>query len=356
MSEPESPTSANDRTYRFISDPGHKENLSGRVRAACLTCRKKKIKCSGELNCRTCREKGLVCEGLPERKKPSKRESSPPPLGPVPAGIHRKKKISLDRKQLLKQKATLSRESDAVASENSSYANTQAGNIESIMSLAGDDAPHLSQPSQPSGSQPAFRVNSWSLQQDQDDQPQLHAAESQGQSTLSPTATPASAVFWPPIEGSGTESIWPSAASEDQLHPIQQFFSSAQSIEPNGAGRRQTIALPLGFPRVHQGQATDITPIANAAYDALALLLAGRTAPSGLTPSANEFSSWLDAHYMDFASMAGPTAVQAVQGVAVGQKQQQTTIPQSNSTTRRDQIPARDNDYFGDLYHNWPHE
>ncbi|KAK5126648.1 hypothetical protein LTR85_009582 [Meristemomyces frigidus] len=65
-----SPTLMQDRMYRFIADPAHKENLSGRVSAACLNCRRKKIKCSGEVDCRQCQEKGLVCEGPPSRKRP----------------------------------------------------------------------------------------------------------------------------------------------------------------------------------------------------------------------------------------------------------------------------------------------
>ncbi|KAK3675303.1 hypothetical protein LTR78_004813 [Recurvomyces mirabilis] len=68
---------SSDRTYQFISDPTHKENLSGRVTAACLNCRKKKIKCSGEESCKQCNEKGLVCEGPPSRKRP-RRDSGPP--------------------------------------------------------------------------------------------------------------------------------------------------------------------------------------------------------------------------------------------------------------------------------------
>lgn len=52
------------REYRFITDPEHKENLSGRVRAACANCRRKKIKCSGTVPCRICEDKGRVCEGL----------------------------------------------------------------------------------------------------------------------------------------------------------------------------------------------------------------------------------------------------------------------------------------------------
>lgn len=82
-----------DQSFRFISDPTHKENLSGRVTAACLNCRRKKIKvrqtlygyttssltfwkCSGELNCSTCRERGLVCEGPPQRKRPRRDDTN----------------------------------------------------------------------------------------------------------------------------------------------------------------------------------------------------------------------------------------------------------------------------------------
>lgn len=95
MSFQESSNLSGDRVFQFISDPDHKENLSGRVRAACLTCRRKKIKCSGEINCRTCREKGLVCEGLPERRKPSRDVGDSLILGPTfPGRIERKRKPS----------------------------------------------------------------------------------------------------------------------------------------------------------------------------------------------------------------------------------------------------------------------
>ncbi|KAF2484146.1 hypothetical protein BDY17DRAFT_295097 [Neohortaea acidophila] len=60
------------RSYQFVSDPEYKENLSGRVRAACITCRRKKIRCSGEVPCQTCKERGVVCEGLTQRKRPHK--------------------------------------------------------------------------------------------------------------------------------------------------------------------------------------------------------------------------------------------------------------------------------------------
>ncbi|KAK3633279.1 hypothetical protein LTR56_002516 [Elasticomyces elasticus] len=55
-------------TFQFVGDPYHKENLSGRVTAACINCRRKKIKCGGGRECKACREKDLVCEGPSFRK------------------------------------------------------------------------------------------------------------------------------------------------------------------------------------------------------------------------------------------------------------------------------------------------
>ncbi|KAK3047326.1 hypothetical protein LTR09_011198 [Extremus antarcticus] len=63
---------SNVTVYHFVSDPGHKETLSGRVLAACANCRRKKMKCSGRIPCATCIEKGLICEGLVARKKPTR--------------------------------------------------------------------------------------------------------------------------------------------------------------------------------------------------------------------------------------------------------------------------------------------
>ncbi|KAK5697537.1 hypothetical protein LTR97_007675 [Elasticomyces elasticus] len=65
------------QTFHFVSDPNHKENLSGRVTAACLNCRRKKIKCSGEADCKQCRDKGLLCEGPPSRKRPNHETAIP---------------------------------------------------------------------------------------------------------------------------------------------------------------------------------------------------------------------------------------------------------------------------------------
>ena len=59
-------------TFRFISDPRHSETLSGRVRAACLNCRHRKVKCCGQMPCTTCKENRMSCGGLVERKRPKK--------------------------------------------------------------------------------------------------------------------------------------------------------------------------------------------------------------------------------------------------------------------------------------------
>lgn len=71
-------SNSDEKVYQFVSDPGHKETLSGRVRAACLTCRKKKMKCSGEIPCITCVEKGLACEGFVARKRPGRSAQQSP--------------------------------------------------------------------------------------------------------------------------------------------------------------------------------------------------------------------------------------------------------------------------------------
>lgn len=78
--------------YRFVSDSNftHTETLSGRVTAACVTCRRRvriaetrlrdqaniseqKTRCDGGMPCKTCKEKGIACEGFVKRRKPRKR-------------------------------------------------------------------------------------------------------------------------------------------------------------------------------------------------------------------------------------------------------------------------------------------
>lgn len=84
------PSPIDEKVYRFIFDPTfhHKENLSGRVRTACINCKRKvglerlarnptrltyvqKIKCNGQVPCVTCREKNISCEGFIKRRRPS---------------------------------------------------------------------------------------------------------------------------------------------------------------------------------------------------------------------------------------------------------------------------------------------
>lgn len=114
--------SPSDRVFQFISDPRHKENLSGRVRAACITCRRKKIKCSGEINCRTCQEKGLVCEGLPERKRPKRDSVDLGILDPLPAGVEQARRQSAGKKFSPKQRPTsLLRLANVTKSQDSGY-------------------------------------------------------------------------------------------------------------------------------------------------------------------------------------------------------------------------------------------
>ncbi|KAK0281701.1 hypothetical protein LTR35_007382 [Friedmanniomyces endolithicus] len=73
-----------DQTFHFINnEPNHKQNLSGRVSAACVNCRRKKIRCTGEADCRQCREKGLICEGPPSRRRPKREIESTGPWAQV---------------------------------------------------------------------------------------------------------------------------------------------------------------------------------------------------------------------------------------------------------------------------------
>ena len=51
-------------SYQFVTDPNYDETLSGRVRAACITCSRRKIKCSGGVPCETCLSHNRRCEGL----------------------------------------------------------------------------------------------------------------------------------------------------------------------------------------------------------------------------------------------------------------------------------------------------
>ncbi len=56
------------RQIRFVSTDGAPHAKRRRINAACLTCRKRKTRCSGERpKCRTCTNNGHECSGYAER-------------------------------------------------------------------------------------------------------------------------------------------------------------------------------------------------------------------------------------------------------------------------------------------------
>ncbi|EXJ87393.1 hypothetical protein A1O3_04352 [Capronia epimyces CBS 606.96] len=56
------------RQIRFVSTDGQPHTKRRRINAACLTCRKRKTRCSGERpECKTCTDNGHVCSGYAER-------------------------------------------------------------------------------------------------------------------------------------------------------------------------------------------------------------------------------------------------------------------------------------------------
>ncbi|KIX07999.1 uncharacterized protein Z518_02653 [Rhinocladiella mackenziei CBS 650.93] len=56
------------RQIRFVSTDGQPHTKRRRINAACLTCRKRKTRCSGERpECKTCTENGHVCSGYVDR-------------------------------------------------------------------------------------------------------------------------------------------------------------------------------------------------------------------------------------------------------------------------------------------------
>jgi hypothetical protein len=169
------PNSPSEKTFRFIDDPGHKENLSGRVRAACMTCRRKKIKCSGELNCRTCRERGIVCEGLPERRRPRRDSTNAITKDAVTTEALKRKgedlssPIRTSKKLKIRQDTASPKAQDSPKDDSFPLAIAQSERKERFLS------PSLSAPEPPSvnvkitykhSSKPsrAFHVDSWQLQ------------------------------------------------------------------------------------------------------------------------------------------------------------------------------------------------
>ncbi|KAK4508057.1 hypothetical protein PRZ48_001794 [Zasmidium cellare] len=383
MSGPNSPTLPNERTYLFISDPGHKENLSGRVRAACMTCRRKKIKCSGEINCRTCREKGLVCEGMPERKRP-RRDGGSIILDPVSSGgIDRKRRISTTKTARPRPSLSDLKHITPNGSEDSGYASTQPQLVEGMLSRA------TSQPNEStfetqvaSGSKVTsirsaqsamplgLRVDTWRL----DPEPSRHKASPtfdtshiRPPSEISPGAQPSSAVIEPsPVDWAQfkeNEPWWTNnptddapalistaRALEEQAQSLRLMANRQQSANDTQdmLARRQTIAFPLPTPGGLDGH-YDVLPNQHGIFDDMALLLANRTPGTGMTPGLNDFSSWWDINAGDLMLSPG----QSIQNMNLGQQQPNIFLdtPTSQAAPDLSQHQTSQDGYFGQF---WP--
>ena len=70
-------------SYQFVTDPSYDETLSGRVRAACINCSRRKVKCSGLIPCETCLSQNKACEGLKRPTRWEKRRKRAPVVIPL---------------------------------------------------------------------------------------------------------------------------------------------------------------------------------------------------------------------------------------------------------------------------------
>ncbi|KAM3415936.1 hypothetical protein BST61_g9427 [Cercospora zeina] len=349
MTVPSSPKSTNEKTFRFISDPGHKENLSGRVRAACLTCRRKKIKCSGEFNCRTCREKGLVCEGLPARKRPRRDSSSTLSLGSASAGVKRRKTEIVDK---------LAKPAIKAEPRTESPKPRETLVLDRRITQALDEdrlpSPSLTEPPLPrvdvkityKQAQPpqrAFYIDSWQLQDDQSS-----ASESKPK-PMSQTQA----------QASGTEDATASAAAtggtafqlQFQLpeHAVEFHAGEAAPSVPNTfdtTSRRQTIAFPLSSPDSSLEQQRDPFAGGGGAYDDIATLLYARM---GMTPSNNDFVGWWDTNPELTSLLAQDSAPAAT--AAQSHTQQAPQIPSQQAAGQAP--PATRLQGAGDYFNQW---
>ncbi|PGH28246.1 hypothetical protein AJ80_00137 [Polytolypa hystricis UAMH7299] len=109
LSSPKAKTGgAQPRQIRFVSSNGQPQAKRRRVTAACFTCRKRKIRCSGEQpECKTCSDYGHTCLGYPEPassqslsqapgktetniRSPEAKDAAPPPQKSrsiIPSGV-----------------------------------------------------------------------------------------------------------------------------------------------------------------------------------------------------------------------------------------------------------------------------
>ena len=396
MSPPDSPTLGNDRVYRFISDPGHKENLSGRVRAACLTCRRKKIKCSGELNCRTCREKGLVCEGLPERKRPRRDGPGLSIEEPAFTGIERNRKPSLSKSKAGSKRPTAHLQStDRSISNDSGYTSMIPNVLDTPISPT-TSQPHSIASSQnlklapttfadiepsPNPSPITLASETLSLGGEQIPSAQYDAsvaapADISHGNSIPFTTTPSSQAEWPDMLPS--HQWWAETAGEigstddpfllgktpEEQVPIPRSASSKSNGDlADMFNRRQTIAFPLPTPSSFEGR---LDYLANhpGAFDDMALLsfdrTPGRTPGTGMTPGVTEFHSWWDVNGQMSLLGMGSTghsilSDQSLNAMLPSHEQQQQTTTNGISLRKASnfsQVQEAAESYFVSV-HNW---
>lgn len=327
---------SNEKVYRFVSDPGHKENLSGRVRAACLNCRRKKTKCSGEVPCNTCEEKGVVCEGLTERKRPTKNgdrrsrasssRRSSLDLGSEDGNVPSKRN-SFDSSSTrtdgndgpvqrptvyLRKKGTFDSEDSGYASGTQSRqenTSTPALQLETQFpfSYSYEQATSSNYNDSPAISLSRNRYQDWNLAS-QLELTGLSATENaESEFSPSPMATTAAvsttsvdwlnardrSKFW--IEDSAsaqaaTKLLTAAQALEQQAMTLRRLADQ----EPADETRRQTVNFPIYDQyAAPMGSSTQLLP---GSYDDLSLMLSERASRTGLTPLATNFNSWWDIH------------------------------------------------------------
>ncbi|KAK4634492.1 hypothetical protein CLAFUW4_01617 [Fulvia fulva] len=310
MSEGHPSTVTDAQTYRFISDPGHKENLSGRVRAACLTCRRKKIKCSGEPNCRTCREKGLVCEGLPERKRP--RRDAPDVANHTLAsrvGINRRQRIISGKRSSISQTAALSACED-FTDHNDHLTGRASTSLKDALSSTIDCKAQSGQiATRTLAQRNSSRRNSLPNQMHKDTW-QVHQAPSQPQHNDRPavpsmggdTATSISTVS----RLNQTAEPLPTVGDDRDDGTAGWWFGAGGefvAMPPETRTRRQTVACL--FPACDVADPRYQMPSGGYSFFDDSSLLANHTPAAEFTPG--DFSAWLDANAPDLASMLPST-------------------------------------------------
>ncbi|KXT04305.1 hypothetical protein AC578_7902 [Pseudocercospora eumusae] len=339
MSDKPSPTFADERVYRFISDPSHKENLSGRVRAACLTCRRKKIKCSGERNCRTCREKGLFCEGFPASKRLKREVGFESILSPVPAGIDRKGKGSSTKKSSPRQskkslQSAVADQKELIGTNESKQSSSidvhSAASVELVQRPAIDAKHHTRSLRQMEALAP-YQVDSWRLDQHK-------SSTLPHQVATPPTDYTTSA---PPEQ---TSFNWTDTQDEEE-------WWTDRMVDASGLSRRQTIASFSPSPGGNQFESRYEVPQPYIGpFDDLALLLATSRAPTVPSSSAADFSSWWD------VSSVTPAFLEQAQGV------EREPVPppfQHTPTSHCSEIEAHQqstNAFFDHMWNNLPPE